>query len=112
MLRSLVLIACRPIPLQAVFVHTIKPLLSSVRMHPFLVTHSREYEKSSLRWKRMEVHDVFVESSRYTLVNQESTGEDEELSNVPCIAENNEVVLLKTTLSPGNLSVRFSLQWF
>lgn len=63
---------------QAVFVHTIRPMLNTVRMHPMLVTQSRDYEKTSARWKRMELHDIIVESSRYSLVAQESAKEDEE----------------------------------
>ena len=61
---------------QAVFSQTIRPMLSTVRMHPLLVTHSREHEKTSTRWKRMEVHDVIVESSRYSLLSQECTREE------------------------------------
>lgn len=36
-------------------------------MHPLLVTHSRELEKSTSRWKKMELHDVIVEPSKYVL---------------------------------------------
>ena len=50
---------------QAVFVHTIRPMLTSVTMHPLLVTHSRDLEKGEARWKKMELHDVIVESSRF-----------------------------------------------
>lgn len=47
------------------FAHTIRPMLSTVRMHPLLVTHSRDQEKTVARWKRMELHDVVAESSRF-----------------------------------------------
>ena len=46
-------------------------------MHPLLVTHSRDLEKTSNRWKKMEFHDVLVESSRYSLISQESSKEEE-----------------------------------
>ena len=46
------------------FSHTIRPMLTTVRMHPLLVTHSRDMEKAAARWKKMELHDVIVESSR------------------------------------------------
>ena len=63
---------------QLVFVHTIRPMLNTVRMHPLLVTHSRELEKTPARWRKLELHDVLVESSRYALITQESTREDVE----------------------------------
>ena len=53
----------------AVFTHTIKPMLNHVKMHPSLVTQTRDYEKTASRWKRMELHDIIVESSRYSLDN-------------------------------------------
>ena len=62
---------------QLVFIHTIRPILNTVRMHPLLVTHSRDLEKTSNRWKKMEFHDVLVESSRYSLISQESSKEEE-----------------------------------
>ena len=63
---------------QLVFVHTIRPMLNTVRMHPLLVTHSRDLERTPTRWKRLELHDVLVESSRYSLISQESTKEENE----------------------------------
>ena len=51
----------------AVFTHTIKPMLNTVKMHPMLVTQTRDNEKLASRWKRMELHDIIVESSRYSL---------------------------------------------
>lgn len=52
---------------KTVFVHTIKPLLETVKMHPMLLTSSRELEKNSGRWKEMEPHDVVVECSKFSL---------------------------------------------
>ena len=62
---------------QAVFAHTIKPMLNTVRMHPMLVTQTRDYEKTANRWRKMEPHDVIVESSRYSLVTHDSTREED-----------------------------------
>ena len=53
----------------SVFIHTIKPMLNHVKMHPSLVTQTKDYEKNASRWKRMELHDIIVESSRYSLDN-------------------------------------------
>lgn len=51
----------------AIFQHTIKPLLETVRMHPMLVTATKETEINSVRWKEMEPHDVVVECAKLTL---------------------------------------------
>ncbi|XP_012227848.1 hamartin isoform X2 [Linepithema humile] len=49
------------------FTHTIRPMLESVRMHPLLVTASKDAEISSNRWKKMEHHDIVIECGRFTL---------------------------------------------
>ncbi|XP_012138011.1 tuberous sclerosis 1 protein hamartin [Megachile rotundata] len=51
----------------ATFTHTIRPMLDSVRMHPLLVTASKDTEISATRWKKMEHHDVMAECGRFTL---------------------------------------------
>ncbi|XP_011861263.1 PREDICTED: hamartin isoform X2 [Vollenhovia emeryi] len=51
----------------ATFTHTIRPMLDSVRMHPSLVTASKDAEISATRWKKMEHHDVVIECGRFTL---------------------------------------------
>uniref|UniRef100_A0A1L8DMW7 Putative rho-associated coiled-coil n=1 Tax=Nyssomyia neivai TaxID=330878 RepID=A0A1L8DMW7_9DIPT len=51
----------------AIFTHTIKPLLETVKMHPLLVTENRETETSKKRWRTLEPHDVIVECSKLTL---------------------------------------------
>ncbi|OAD53452.1 Hamartin [Eufriesea mexicana] len=51
----------------ATFTHTIRPMLDSVRMHPLLVTASKDTEISAARWKKMEHHDVMAECGRFTL---------------------------------------------
>ncbi|XP_026666826.1 hamartin isoform X2 [Ceratina calcarata] len=51
----------------ATFAHTIRPMLDSVRMHPLLVTASKDTEVSAARWKKMEHHDVMAECGRFTL---------------------------------------------
>ena len=57
-------------------------MLSTVRLHPLLVTHNREYEKTNARWKGLaEVHDVLAECSRYSLDEYEA-GSREELTGI------------------------------
>lgn len=51
----------------ATFTHTIRPMLDSVRMHPSLVTASKDAEISATRWKKMEHHDIVIECGRFTL---------------------------------------------
>ncbi|XP_055679805.1 hamartin [Lutzomyia longipalpis] len=51
----------------AIFTHTIKPLLETVKMHPMLVTENRETETSKKRWHTLEPHDVVVECAKLTL---------------------------------------------
>ena len=52
----------------SVFSVVISPMISSVRMHPLLVTQTREFERSTSRWKGLaELHDVVAECSRYAL---------------------------------------------
>lgn len=50
-----------------VFSHTIKPMVFSVRMHPQLVTTSKDAETAASRWMKMEDHDVIVECAKYVL---------------------------------------------
>lgn len=50
-----------------VYLHTIHPLLETVKMHPLLLTSNRDQEKSNVRWNGMEPHDVVVECSRFSL---------------------------------------------
>ncbi|XP_014276292.1 hamartin isoform X2 [Halyomorpha halys] len=50
-----------------VFTHTIKPMLDTVRMHPLLVTASKELEVSANRWKKIEANDVIIECAKFTI---------------------------------------------
>ncbi|XP_011495436.1 PREDICTED: hamartin [Ceratosolen solmsi marchali] len=58
-----------------IFKKIISPFLDSVRMHPLLVTMSKESEISSLRWKKMEHHDVVAECGRFSLLERSSREE-------------------------------------
>lgn len=51
----------------ATFTHTIRPMLESVRMHPLLVTASKDHETNAARWKKMEHHDVVAECGRFAI---------------------------------------------
>uniref|UniRef100_A0A182K437 Uncharacterized protein n=1 Tax=Anopheles christyi TaxID=43041 RepID=A0A182K437_9DIPT len=56
---------------QAVYQHTIKPLLDTVKIHPRLVLCDRDSETSQQRWKNMEPHDVVNECARMSLEHPE-----------------------------------------
>ncbi|XP_055902677.1 hamartin [Eupeodes corollae] len=55
----------------AIFQHTIKPLLDTVRVHPMLVTASPEKEMNASRWKNREPHDVVQECAKLSVADQE-----------------------------------------
>ena len=80
---------------QAVYLHVIKPMMVTVRLHPLLVTHSREHEKTPMRWKKMDLHDVIVESSRYALLAQESSNEGihEDMTTAEAVFQQQEMFI-------------------
>ncbi len=94
-----------------VFSHIIRPMLTTVRMHPLLVTHSRDMEKSNSRWRRQEIHDVAVDAARYSLLPQEMVGETDDDGAVRetgaprfALASN-----IKGFATPGKFAMRFML---
>lgn len=56
-----------------VFTLFIKPMLERVRLHPLLVTASKETELSANRWKKMEYHDVISDCASISLDAIEGT---------------------------------------
>uniref|UniRef100_A0A0A9Z4N6 Hamartin n=2 Tax=Lygus hesperus TaxID=30085 RepID=A0A0A9Z4N6_LYGHE len=60
-----------------VFAHTIKPMLDTVRIHPFLVTASKESEVSPARWKKMEANDVIMECAKFSVDTSPERSKDE-----------------------------------
>lgn len=59
-----------------VFSETVRPMLERVRMHPLLVTASKEAEMSATRWKKMETHDIIMECAKVSLDVIEGTREE------------------------------------
>ncbi|XP_045539373.1 hamartin [Papilio machaon] len=51
------------------------PLLHSVRLHPALVTGSRQREADTTRWARHDIHDVVAESRRLSIQPRDRTEE-------------------------------------
>lgn len=50
-----------------VFSRTIKPMLDTVKMHPLLVTATKELEISPNRWKKIEANDVIIECAKFSI---------------------------------------------
>lgn len=58
------------------FEEVVKPMMEHVRIHPELVTGSKDHELDPRRWKRLETHDVVVECAKISLDPAEASYED------------------------------------
>ncbi|XP_034958098.1 hamartin [Zootoca vivipara] len=59
------------------FEEVVKPMMAHVRIHPELVTGSKDHELDPQRWKRLETHDVLIECARISLDPAEASCEDD-----------------------------------
>ncbi|KAL4609401.1 hamartin-like isoform X4 [Arapaima gigas] len=64
------------------FEEVVKPMLEHVRIHPELVTGTKDHELDPTRWKRYEIHDIVIECARVSLDPKEASCE-EGYSSVP-----------------------------
>ena len=82
-----------------IFSHTVKPMVETVRMHPLLVTASKDIEIGtarfvnfniktryilnvflfSFRWKQMSVHDIVTECAKYSLLECQDLSNREDM---------------------------------
>lgn len=69
-----------------VYTKTIRPLLQKTRVHPLLVTASKDAELSSARWKKMQPYDILMECGHHTLDPKEHVTDDDEASSPPPVA--------------------------
>ncbi|XP_029467126.1 hamartin [Rhinatrema bivittatum] len=58
------------------FEEVIKPMMEHVRIHPELVTGSKDHELDPSRWKRLETHDVVIDCAKVSLDPSEASYED------------------------------------
>ncbi|XP_038230350.1 hamartin isoform X6 [Dermochelys coriacea] len=58
------------------FEEVVKPMMEHVRIHPELVTGSKDHELDPRRWKRLETHDVVIECAKISLDPKEASYED------------------------------------
>lgn len=65
----------------AVYTMTIQPLLQRTRVHPLLVTASKDAELSSTRWKEMQPYDIMVECGQHTLDPKEHICDNNEAAS-------------------------------
>lgn len=59
-----------------VYTKTIRPLLQRTRVHPLLVTASKEAELSLARWRKMQPYDILVECGQHYLDPKEQHTSD------------------------------------
>uniref|UniRef100_A0A8C9SY20 TSC complex subunit 1b n=1 Tax=Scleropages formosus TaxID=113540 RepID=A0A8C9SY20_SCLFO len=64
------------------FEEVVKPMLEHVRIHPELVTGTKDHELDPTRWRRYEVHDIVIECAKVSLDPKEASCE-EGYSTVP-----------------------------
>ncbi|KAL0978956.1 hypothetical protein UPYG_G00178460 [Umbra pygmaea] len=58
------------------FEEVVKPMLEHVRIHPELVTGTKDYELDPSRWKRFEIHDIVIECAKVSLDPKEASCEE------------------------------------
>lgn len=56
--------------------HTIRPMLNTVRIHPLLITASKDNETDTNRWKKIGHHDIIVECERFAVDAADRNRED------------------------------------
>lgn len=68
-----------------VYTKTIRPLLQRTRVHPLLVTASKQAELSLARWRKMQPYDILVECGQHYLDPTERSNDSGEPSSPPPI---------------------------
>ncbi|CAG0884668.1 unnamed protein product [Darwinula stevensoni] len=82
-----------------VFTHIVKPMLDRVRLHPLLVTASKEAEAGLTRWKHMETHDIVVECARISLDAGEADHPSHQLSFLSQLPSSSSSIRCRVSLS-------------
>ncbi|KAJ8286301.1 hypothetical protein GJAV_G00036890 [Gymnothorax javanicus] len=78
------------------FREVVKPMLEHVRIHPELVTGTKEHELDPTRWKKFEVHDIVIECAKVSLDPKEASCE-EGYSNTPDHSSGSALLQLRPT---------------
>ncbi|KAJ8346736.1 hypothetical protein SKAU_G00281370 [Synaphobranchus kaupii] len=59
-----------------IFEEVVKPMLEHVRIHPELVTGTKDHELDPTRWKKFEIHDIVIECAKVSLDPKEASCEE------------------------------------
>uniref|UniRef100_A0A8C9ST66 TSC complex subunit 1a n=1 Tax=Scleropages formosus TaxID=113540 RepID=A0A8C9ST66_SCLFO len=59
------------------FEEVVKPMLQHVRIHPELVSGTKDHELDPTRWKRYEIHDIVIECAKVSLDPKEASCEED-----------------------------------
>ncbi|XP_078282633.1 hamartin-like isoform X2 [Rhinoraja longicauda] len=59
-----------------IFEEVVKPMLEHVRIHPELVTGTKDNELDPVKWKRFETHDIVIECAKVSLDPKEASCEE------------------------------------
>ncbi|KAG7480429.1 hypothetical protein MATL_G00055990 [Megalops atlanticus] len=78
----------------------VKPMLEQVRMHPELVTGSKDHELDPSRWKRFEVQDIVIECAKVSLDPREASYEEGYVSMPEQCSAPRQLRPLDSTASP------------
>ncbi|XP_044000128.1 TSC complex subunit 1b [Gambusia affinis] len=58
------------------FEEVVKPMLEHVRIHPELVTGTKDHELDPTRWKKYEIHDIVIECAKVSIDPKEASYEE------------------------------------
>ncbi|XP_067826068.1 TSC complex subunit 1b isoform X2 [Heptranchias perlo] len=58
------------------FEEVVKPMLEHVRIHPELVTGTKDHELDPIKWRRFETHDIVIECAKISLDPKEASCEE------------------------------------
>ncbi|XP_059382153.1 TSC complex subunit 1b isoform X2 [Carassius carassius] len=58
------------------FEEVVKPMLEHVRIHPELVTGTKDHELDPSRWKKFEIHDIIIECAKVSLDPKDASCEE------------------------------------
>ncbi|MED6289465.1 hypothetical protein CHARACLAT_003046 [Characodon lateralis] len=58
------------------FEEVVKPMLEHVRIHPELVTGTKDHELDPTRWRKYEIHDIVIECAKVSLDPKEASCEE------------------------------------
>uniref|UniRef100_A0A671S1J6 Hamartin-like n=1 Tax=Sinocyclocheilus anshuiensis TaxID=1608454 RepID=A0A671S1J6_9TELE len=89
------------------FEEVVKPMLEHVRIHPELVTGTKDHELDPSRWKKFEIHDIVIECAKVSLDPKEASCEEGYASMPEHFCAHLQQRPADCTASPYGISVCF-----